>query len=74
LSTGTAGRVPADTPTLKSVEVRSGRLRSERDSTLGTARSSLYIEVGECGVYEIGGSVIASERFAGTCRETLQFL
>jgi len=37
------GGVPADTPTLKSVEVQNGGFESERDSTLEAARSLLFI-------------------------------
>ena len=42
--------VPADTLTLKSVEVQNGGFESERDSTLEAARSLLFVEVGECRV------------------------
>jgi len=42
------GCVPADTPTLKSVEVQNEGFESERDSTLEAARSLLFIKVGEC--------------------------
>ena len=42
------GCVPADTPTLKSVEVQNEGFQSEEDSTLEAARSLLFIEVGEC--------------------------
>jgi len=67
--------VHADTLTLKSIEVRNGRLRDERDFTLGIARSPLYIEVGVCRAvarhtvlddYEFVGSVTAEERIAET--------
>ena len=42
------GCVPANTPTLKSVEVQNGGFQSEEDSTLEATRSLLFIEVGKC--------------------------
>jgi hypothetical protein len=42
------GCVYADTPTLNSIEVQNMGFESEIDSTLETARSLLFIEVGEC--------------------------
>jgi len=42
------GCVPADTKTLKSVEVHNERFENERDSSLEAARSLLFIEAGEC--------------------------
>jgi len=48
LNTGTTREcAPANTLTLKSIEVRIG-VKEKRDSTLRTARSPLYIEVGVC--------------------------
>jgi len=46
---GTVGRcVHAGTLTLESVEIREGGFREKIDSTLGTAKSPLYIEEGRC--------------------------
>jgi len=57
---GTAeGCVPADTPTLKSVEIREWGLRGEEDSTLGTSTSPLYIEVEGCRVVVMAHQALA---------------
>jgi len=42
------GCVLADTPKLKSVEIRERGFREKIDSTLGIAKSPLYIEEGGC--------------------------
>ena len=42
------GCVPADTLTLKSVDVQNGGFQSAEDSTFEAARSLLFIEVGKC--------------------------
>jgi hypothetical protein len=40
--------VPADTPTIKSVRYLNGGFREKIDSTMGIAKSPLYIEVDVC--------------------------
>jgi len=78
------GCVPADTPTLKSVEIREWGFRGRDGFYLGDCYESPIYSGGELqsrfdgtpgsGGYEIVGSVTAREIIAGTCKETLGFV